>query len=362
MARCPNCGSSVRTGAKFCTTCGFRLPADTAADQGSTTSRSPFDTTSTSTISARWPSAEMEPTADAADSVLAEPPLDETEVVADTPPADVTSTLSETDESPAETAPFTGWPPQGSALSSETDWHHSATDVAGGIEADEDGDHQQAVEEAIASWSSDDGDELVSSSPSPEAASEEEPSAYSWLDINDESETATIDQEESALAPASYEFDADSVETAELSDEPVAPEDLIDVEPVAVSVVEAIDGGPPVAEPLARATQLIDELRELIPRISTGEGHDPSSAIAVAAELERVRGENAPENEAFQSLRAAVATAQARPRDVDIMLDLVSRAGAIADVIAAHDRYQAAIDAAIDDLRGETTEEPTPRW
>ncbi len=33
MERCPNCGASIRTGARFCTACGFRLlqPADTAS-------------------------------------------------------------------------------------------------------------------------------------------------------------------------------------------------------------------------------------------------------------------------------------------------------------------------------------------
>ncbi|MDQ3692023.1 MAG: zinc ribbon domain-containing protein [Chloroflexota bacterium] len=42
MERCPNCGAPARPGAKFCTTCGYRLPAITAteppADDGGTAS------------------------------------------------------------------------------------------------------------------------------------------------------------------------------------------------------------------------------------------------------------------------------------------------------------------------------------
>ena len=45
MNRCPNCAAQNRDGAKFCTSCGFRLPAETPVAQAS--DRSPFATTST---------------------------------------------------------------------------------------------------------------------------------------------------------------------------------------------------------------------------------------------------------------------------------------------------------------------------
>lgn len=45
MNRCPNCAAQNREGAKFCTSCGFRLPAESAPL--TTSERSPFATTST---------------------------------------------------------------------------------------------------------------------------------------------------------------------------------------------------------------------------------------------------------------------------------------------------------------------------
>jgi hypothetical protein len=44
MNRCPNCAAQNREGAKFCTSCGFRLPAE--APVLATSDRSPFATTS----------------------------------------------------------------------------------------------------------------------------------------------------------------------------------------------------------------------------------------------------------------------------------------------------------------------------
>lgn len=360
MARCPNCGSSVRTGAKFCTTCGFRLPAETTTDQGSTTSRSPFDTTSTSTVSARWPPAEPEPAPAPMEPISDEQTSDETVAMTDTLVPDAEATQSEGEVQPAEAAPFTGWPAYGSPPESESAGDRPATDDAGALAVDEDGD-QQAVEDAIASWSSDSDEAPASGSETLTAPVEEDLSAYAWLEPNDEPEPSVVDQAESSPEAASYQFEAVAAVTAELSDEPIAPVELGDVQPVPATADAAIAGGR-AGDPLARATQLIDELRELIPQIPTNDGVSSSSTLAVAAELERVRAEDAPESEAFQSLRAAVATAQARPRDVDIMLDLVSRAGAIAEVIGAYDRYQTAIDAAVKALRGETTEDPAPRW
>ena len=53
MTRCPNCGSAIRIGAKFCTSCGFRLTVDEpAAASAVVPSRSPFSTTSTPAWSA----------------------------------------------------------------------------------------------------------------------------------------------------------------------------------------------------------------------------------------------------------------------------------------------------------------------
>src|SRR3954452_22884572 len=47
MNRCPNCAAQNRVGAKFCTSCGFRLPADEAAPATEAATRNPFSTTGT---------------------------------------------------------------------------------------------------------------------------------------------------------------------------------------------------------------------------------------------------------------------------------------------------------------------------
>jgi hypothetical protein len=50
--RCPNCGQTVRPSARFCTSCGFRLPEQAPVEQPPTVGRSPFATTST--VSPWW--------------------------------------------------------------------------------------------------------------------------------------------------------------------------------------------------------------------------------------------------------------------------------------------------------------------
>jgi hypothetical protein len=117
---------------------------------------------------------------------------------------------------------------------------------------------------------------------------------------------------------------------------------------------------PDTTAPAQRAAALLDELRELLPQLSvaqTGSTVDVENAIELLS-----ASRAAAETESFQSLRAAIATAQARPRDVDVMLDLVSRADALAGVIAAHDRYVTTIDKALVVLRGDEEKDPEPKW
>ena len=47
MNRCPNCAAQNREGAKFCTSCGFKLPAAPETPMAPFSDRSPFATTST---------------------------------------------------------------------------------------------------------------------------------------------------------------------------------------------------------------------------------------------------------------------------------------------------------------------------
>ena len=129
------------------------------------------------------------------------------------------------------------------------------------------------------------------------------------------------------------------------------------VEPETVPAPE-----PPVEAPAERAERLLAELAALLPALGAGSPGGGVDHAAVVAALAESRSAAETEAETFRSLRAAVATAQARPRDVDVMLDLVGRADAMAAAMAAHDRYAAAIDAATRALRGEDEEPAPPRW
>lgn len=68
--RCPNCGQTVRPGARFCTSCGFRLP-EQPAESAPQASRSPFATTST--VSPWWRSGPPPETPAERESAPAEP-------------------------------------------------------------------------------------------------------------------------------------------------------------------------------------------------------------------------------------------------------------------------------------------------
>src|SRR5688500_4675303 len=118
MTRCPNCGSSVRSGAKFCTTCGFRLPSEAVAEPEVPSGRSPFDTTSTSTVSARWPqhvaaAPEASDIVETADQTEADGNLvlsNSDQFAHDTAPAEVDDPSAGAPAPPPDAPPPTGWP------------------------------------------------------------------------------------------------------------------------------------------------------------------------------------------------------------------------------------------------------------
>jgi hypothetical protein len=320
-------------------------------EQDSGHARSPFDITSNSPSGSNWPPAATSATPDESPVDDAQqPPVVEARDDEPAGPADEAEPAQPTKH--AESAPMTGWPAFGSSLGLESAWDRADTPEESGETVDRDGDQQQ-VEDAIASWSS-----FKPAYDPYEPISAPEPTAY-----------ASADSKQSTDEPASVEDSAIDSPAQDLSDEPAAVDvDDRSVEPLTEIELDEAQPTPAAAGAttsdgsLARATQLVDELRQLLPTLSAVRGVGNASTESVAAELERVRNEHSLQGETFSSLRAAVATAQARPRDVDIMLDLVGRAGAMGDMIAAFDRYQTAIDAAIKALRGEAEDEPAPRW
>lgn len=400
MDRCPNCGSSVRAGAKFCTTCGFRLPIQPLAPAQPTSARSPFDLTSSAPASSRWPNpadspaapvAPVEPAAPAEQALDQEPPA---EAIPDPPAVDA---IEPPDRAAAT---FTGWPQFGSSIGSPTSWEASKPE-----EPPVDLGTPERVEEAISQWTN--GSALSSET-------EDLYRVYEPAEANTETEDAIESPSESVRNDDSHPTEVTASEPVQLLENqaPVAERDteidaakgsadlnlptedthsddaadaavpfilpVVDISldaddalndevipmPVAPSQ-EAIAEAPPTPGALSakdRAIQLVDELRKLLPEMSadTGGGNDTQRAAIDVLTASKTVSET--EAESFKSLRAAVATAQARPRDVDVMLDLVARAATIAAVIAAHDRYASAIDNALSILREEAPEQPEPRW
>jgi hypothetical protein len=84
------------------------------------------------------------------------------------------------------------------------------------------------------------------------------------------------------------------------------------------------------------------ELAEALPAESTpAASSGPIDASGLGGVLVALQSDDE-----LQALRDAVETARQRPRDVDVMLDLVLRAEAIAAVIEERDKLKAAIEAA----------------
>lgn len=486
MDRCPNCGSSVRIGAKFCTTCGFRLPAVEQASPETSSSRSPFATTSSAPAAPSWgqpatPAAASEEQLSAESSTDGplEPDILDSEVVDDADRADAASAAGDA-SSPSQTdadqptAPFTGWPAYGTGFGPRSSQWSEGTPMPDAPPVPQ--EQPQSVEEVLNAWTASVRRDPPASEISADAGTEgerpSEPRPNPWLsaatatafvvadddqqqvhedtdeaeaeqpaeslaaagdgDINPGEALGTVDQSsdettldlgasdageeieptatESGSEVDGVDSDAgtdDSLPNGEAdfatafdtvesdaahaeSDEEASPDDATAGEDGEIVTVEAapeagqedlheLDGVMPVpatatdspktsvaanadrgSDPGARAAALLSELQALLPALSAaGPELDVSGAIQL---LEEARAKAEPDQESFQSLRAAIATAQARPRDVDVMLDLVTRASTIGSMISAHDRYLAAIDAALANLKGEQPQEPAPRW
>lgn len=400
MTRCPNCGSSVRTGAKFCTTCGFRLPIEAETSSESPSSRSPFDLTSSSTIASRW----QQPSESARDAATSDA---ETAAVPETSGTMVTDAIlaaesaesfesTENENGPvtsdetelahqradSSTGPsFSGWPSFGAAGGQGSGWDDvsvNGTEQKSAAQQNEGAAGEALETEPPAAWSSDppvmEPEALSVDARSEESGADEsvagstggpdpnDLSAYSWLqsiDRTDTEDAESVTQQADDGAADVAESESDDAP----SEEPAASTAGADDEP-AMDEPVAAPAAAEAEQPTAaheRANRLLDELRALLPDLA-GAGASSTAASDTANALAALLVDRGDEAERFQSLRAAVATAQARPRDVDIMLDLVARADTIAAVLSAHDRYVAGIEDAVATLRGESKDEPPPRW
>jgi hypothetical protein len=341
MDRCPNCGATVRVGAKFCTTCGMRLPEPAAATSTTEESaRSPFD--STSTVASRWPSRS---TYGAAESSTTE-----TVEEAPTPSSDESvEAVGETEPAPSlePSEPVSTWGAWAPPVAPVAEEERPAGTAAAETESPSTWvASESASEEAIAEVASDE-DAVAEEDRAEEAA------ATGWtrsgetdfLQLPEQPDPAAWKSIESQLAGS------DEVEAvAEVDEDQGIGEAVVDEVEVEMAEAELAPSSP-TAE---RAFELLDELRTIIAE---------TAAVAVAAEAaepvttEAVSMEGARPSEPavarFGELRAAVDAAREHPRDIDTMLDLSGRLDVI---IELHDAFESLYQAAFGEL-AETTDE-----
>lgn len=337
--KCPNCGQPSRPGARFCTSCGFRLPERPVEQEPSPLSRSPFATTSTVAAS-WWPSAtatdektepageqeqdagtveESAPAATAESSVADEPVAADADALV----SETVATAEEPAAEPAaqEPATFADWPsfPSYSSTSSEpaSAWPPSSSETADST-AREPEDLAAAVEEMAGGGESEPSTE-------PETESDAAPT------VATEPETPTW-----SAPPDDDDHDAPPAFVAPAPSSPPASVDT---------------------ETLSRARSLLDELGALLPALAapapTAAPAASADFSAVAAGLVAARNEAGGQQSQFDALMAVVETARARPRDIDVMLDLSRHVEAIVSLKAGYDRYGEAVDAALAQLQPE---------
>jgi hypothetical protein len=381
MDRCPNCGATVRTGAKFCTTCGMRLPESAAATQTTETpTRSPFD--STSTVASRWPSRTIYGT-----SELTPPESMESSENGGSTGESLSGAGAETvadevvAEAPGESPQASSWgawsPPTASTEAVEEADISASTasnwgDTGAAVAEPEAADQVESADEQASTWGTRPGETDFLSLP-------EQPDPAAWASIESElqgsSSAATTDEPvaeaaepempviEEAPSLEEPQVDAgEAVESIEVT-EPVEVEveaavyaaedvesDIETEEPVTAteSVEEATVGIAPVAPSpsVDRANELLDELREVITGLSAQPAYVEPEAVAVALPLFEGVKPSAEEIARFAELRAAVDAGSERPRDIDTMLDLSGRLDTIKELHDAYTRLSDAIDGA----------------
>jgi hypothetical protein len=319
MNRCPNCGAQNRDGAKFCTSCGFRLPAETPAYV--TPDRSPFATTSSVPGSPVSAGETAEPVAESQEFGSTWQPAAEPEV---------------------ETGPGLSWessPPRDTSMPVndemiaallEDEESSSDSDVEAGIPQDDyvrvpevEQDLDSVLSDlsvADATADSDDMDDLD--------------------DLAVELDTATTDLSD----PHSAQDIA-----ATTMDDPAASAGVMygDAEPA--MAYDAESEGSSAAPSIDSLLRLARELEYGLIELADSAGRTPvaSSGSDVDVRLLANALNDLQSDDELANLRESISKAQDRPRDVDVMLELVLRADAIASVLTERDQLKHAIELAI---------------
>src|SRR5215210_6645187 len=117
------------------------------------------------------------------------------------------------------------------------------------------------------------------------------------------------------------------------------------------SPVAATDNQTGSGEAMARATRLLDELRQTISEIRPDSAVDLSGVVSDLQVAVSPPGAMAVDDVA--ELRDALLAARERPRDIDTIVDLTKRIDAMLALVIAYDRAIAAIERSLEALRGD---------
>lgn len=346
MNTCSNCGADVRPGAKFCTACGTRLNDVAAAD-----------------ASSAWTSGQSAPeTADESDPSTdtgASPASADANV--DLPAANgSTESDTATASSPSEDA------------SSSWSWRSSPDSASSASRAEDDDDRidppSAAAEPRVVMIEKD--DQSATSSPAEKPSTDE--FTWTWGAEDERSEASGIDADrdtgdEDRVAASRFEdsWNGDGAsggdaattatapadetpESAEIAEDDVDPESASNHRPAHQPADDA--GTPSDEDPLDHARRLIDELQTLIP---PPRPYRDDAQAALDAPLEELRDSlsSARSSSDFDELRTVLESARERPRDIDTMLEMVSRIDTMLAALDDRDRLASAIDRAIDQLQ-----------
>jgi hypothetical protein len=265
VERCPNCGASVREGARFCTACGFRM-----SETNQVGSR---DTTAQTSTSPWWSEGNEEQQSREPVTVTESGASDETGTSFWDRVEDATRAREERD-------PFQSWESglRNLASSETTEEEHQSDRLAPGI-SDE---SSSAVFSSSLRSSEEHVDELTSADDAG----------------NDNGEMLVASENQAAPEPT------------------VAGNDISAAAGAGSGIVAGIHA---LAESLASA------------RVT----HDDEF------------------NERLDKLRSAIEVARERPREIDAMLALSGQVDTIIELVATNERMAAAIDSAVNALRGE---------
>lgn len=349
---CPNCGQPSRPGARFCTSCGFRLPERQVDSEGNTLSRSPFATTSTVAAS-MWPSSTQK------DGESKSPSTQEA--------SDSESMVSGAEDQPDEGA----LPGSGNADSAgESGEASSEPEPSADAEAAAPSGEQtdtQTQSDSYPVWPSFPSygatDNAAAPSWNAENASSE-PDDSVWAEL------AELNRRPGAepVEPSEPAEPAESAESAPHVEAPPEPDHDLrldhvyalrhDAEPVAASQPDEGEesGAAPSNEAFARARSLLDELSALLPTLAGATAGTQSDASQVKRILSDARngaeGEDSRDADeaSFAVLMEVVESVRARPRDIDGVLDLSRHVDSIVRMKEQYDRMQRAIDEALGHL------------